>query len=80
MNGLNGIMAASIVAPSDDDWCVRFRFKDGSTAVRRVSPGRIAVEIAIRRATMSLKGRASEVVDCDVFRYAETKRLVIPVS
>lgn len=76
----NPLLATQLVAPSMEDWVVRFKMRDGTTLARRVTPGTVTAETAISRALASLGARRHMVVDHDCMRYADTRKLVIPAG
>lgn len=78
-SGLNPI-AHQLVAPSDQDWIVRFKMADGTVIAKRVSPSTVTPEFAVSRAYSALGRRGRDVVDCDAFRYAATRTLVVPTG
>ena len=64
-----------ILGPSDSDWIVTLTTKDGATVTRRVTPGRISEEQAVRFAM-----NASEILlvnlECFSIRRASDRSLV----
>jgi hypothetical protein len=48
------LLSSGIFTPDSQDWRVRVVFTDGSEQVIRVSPGRISIEEAVKRAKRHL--------------------------
>lgn len=63
-----------LFSPSSSDWVVALALKDGSTITRRVSPGRVDEDIAIRYA-MAASEVSLAMLDFYTVRRAEDRTL-----
>lgn len=74
---LNEFAARTIVAPSDEDWIVRFTLGAAEVVAMRVSPSSITAEKAVQRARIALGSRAAQISSVDVVRFVDTRRVII---
>jgi hypothetical protein len=73
--GLEGI--SKVIAPGADDWLVTLRLRSGAIVTRRVTPGRVSEEFAVRAAMRAQSARPADVLDVEIRRAGEEKRIVV---
>jgi len=68
-----------VAVPQSDDWVVTLRLRAGGIVTRRVTPGRIDAEFALRCALRAQGLRPEEVSDAEIRRVG-VARVVVPVD
>ena len=68
---------SEVIAPGADDWLVTLRLRSGSVVTRRVNPGRISEEFAVRAAVRAQRVKPEDVLDVEIRRAGEEKRIVV---
>jgi len=69
--------AASVIVPSGDDWLVTVCLRNRRVWTRRVSPGTMTEDEAIRTALLAQGVRKTDVADCSVRRVGDQRRLEV---
>lgn len=73
--GIEGL--SHLIQPGADDWLVTLRLYDGAVVTRRVNPGRVSEEFAVRAAMRAQRLKPTEVADVWIRRAGEEKRIVV---
>jgi hypothetical protein len=68
-----------VATPQADDWIVTLKLRSGGIVTRRVTPGRIDAEFALRCALRAQGVKPQEVLDAEI-RRAGAARVVVPVD
>ena len=68
---------SKVIAPGADDWIVTLRLRSGEVVTRRVNPGRISEETAVRFAMRAQQVKPADVADVWIRRASEEKRIVV---
>lgn len=73
--GIAGL--SNVIQPGADDWLVTLRLYDGSMVTRRVNPGRVSEDFAVRAAIRAQRLKPADVADVWVRRAGEERRVVV---
>jgi hypothetical protein len=76
MSRFDSMTAATLVAPTDDDWIVSMHLESGQVFHRRVSPGTLAEADAVHRAATTIP--RARIVEVRTKRVREAKAIVVP--
>lgn len=68
---------SKVIAPGADDWLVTLLLRSGEVVTRRVNPGRISEETAVRFAMRAQRVKPEDVADVWIRRAGEEKRIVV---
>lgn len=73
--GIEGL--ANVIQPGADDWLVTLRLFAGGIVTRRVNPGRVSEDFAVRAAMRAEKLKPADVAEVIIRRAGEERRIVV---